>query len=70
MPVYETVRAIAGLEVGKVLRVMCTDAGSMEDFRAFARGCGRVAKPFGFALTDPYVRLARIRLLAKVDARQ
>ena len=27
---------------------------------------GRVAQPFGFALTDPYVRLSRIRLFPKV----
>jgi hypothetical protein len=27
---------------------------------------GRVAPPFGFALTDPYVRLSRIRLFPKV----
>ena len=29
-------------------------------------GQGRVAQPFGFALTVPYVRLSRIRLLSKV----
>ena len=29
-------------------------------------GNGRVAPPFGFALTDPYVRLSRIRLFPKV----
>ena len=33
-------------------------------------GSGRVARPFGFALTDPYGRLSRIRLLVKVDAKQ
>jgi hypothetical protein len=33
-------------------------------------GCGRVARPFGFALTDPYGRLSRIRLFAKVTPRQ
>lgn len=27
---------------------------------------GRVARPFGFALTDPGVRLSRTRLLLKV----
>ena len=29
-------------------------------------GIGRVAPPFGFALTDPYVRFSRIRLFPKV----
>ena len=32
----------------------------------FDDGNGRVAPPFGFALTDPYVRLSRIRLFPKV----
>jgi hypothetical protein len=27
----------------------------------FAEEDGRVAQPFGFALTDPYVRLSRIK---------
>ena len=31
---------------------------------------GRVAQPFGFALTDPYVRLSRIRLFPKVTPKQ
>jgi hypothetical protein len=31
---------------------------------------GRVAKPFGFALTDPNVRLSRIRLFPKSHPRQ
>ncbi len=30
---------------------------------------GRVAQPFSFALTDPYVRLSRIRLFPKVTPR-
>lgn len=40
LPVYETARKIAGLRVGQVLRVKCTDLGSIEDFRAFARQRG------------------------------
>jgi hypothetical protein len=31
------------------------------------RGDGRVAQPFGFALTDPGVRLSRTRLLPRID---
>jgi hypothetical protein len=30
---------------------------------------GRVAPPFGFALTDPHARLSRIRLFPKVTPR-
>jgi len=33
-------------------------------------GNGRVAQPFGFALTDPYERLTRIRLFPKVTPRK
>ena len=35
----------------------------------FSEG-GRVAQPFGFALTDPYVRLSRIRLFPKVTPKR
>jgi hypothetical protein len=34
--------------------------------RALVRGRGRVARPFGFALTDPGVQLSRTRLFPKV----
>jgi tRNA 2-thiouridine synthesizing protein A len=37
LPVYQTSRAMAKLDRGQVLRVECTDPGSLEDFRAFAR---------------------------------
>lgn len=37
LPVYQTAKAIARLEPGQVLRVECTDPGSLEDFPAFAR---------------------------------
>lgn len=40
LPVYKTSRVIAGLNKGQVLRVRCTDPGSLEDFRAFARQRG------------------------------
>ena len=37
LPVYQTSAAMARLESGQVLRVECTDRGSLEDFPAFAR---------------------------------
>lgn len=37
LPVYQTSAAMARLEPGAVLRVECTDPGSLEDFPAFAR---------------------------------
>lgn len=37
LPVYQTAAAMARLSAGEVLRVECTDRGSLEDFPAFAR---------------------------------
>lgn len=37
LPVYQASAAMARLEPGQVLRVECTDPGSLEDFPAFAR---------------------------------
>jgi TusA-related sulfurtransferase len=37
LPVYQTSRAMARLAPGQILRIECTDPGSLEDFRAFAR---------------------------------
>ena len=49
------------------------DVAAFADFRhsrAFGsllnQGSGRVARPFGFALTDPGVRISRTRLFSKV----
>jgi len=40
LPVYKTAQAIRKLSAGQVLRVECTDPGSMPDFQAFARQHG------------------------------
>ena len=40
LPVYRTAQAIGKLERGRVLRIECTDPGSLEDFPAFARQRG------------------------------
>lgn len=40
LPVYWTARAIGRLQRGGVLRVECTDPGSLQDFPAFARQRG------------------------------
>ena len=37
LPVYRASQAISRLEPGSVLRVECTDPGSLADFPAFAR---------------------------------
>ena len=40
MPIYKTSRAMSGMAAGQVVRVLCTDPGSLRDFPAFARQSG------------------------------
>lgn len=40
LPVYRTAQAMGRLKSGEVLRVECTDPGSLADFPAFARQRG------------------------------
>ena len=40
LPVYRAARAIEELQTGQVLRIECTDPGSLADFPAFARQRG------------------------------
>lgn len=40
LPVYKTARALAPLHPGQVLRIECTDPGSLADFPALARQRG------------------------------
>ena len=40
LPVYQTAQAMNKLLAGQVLRVECTDPGSLADFPAFARQQG------------------------------
>lgn len=40
LPVYKASRAMAKLAGGQVLKVTCTDPGSLADFRALARQRG------------------------------
>lgn len=42
LPVYKAARAMDPLRPGQVLRVECTDRGSLRDFEAFARQRGHV----------------------------
>jgi len=40
LPVYRTSQALGGLQPGQVLKVECTDPGSLADFPALARQRG------------------------------
>ena len=40
LPILRAKKALAGLEAGKVLRIVATDPGSVKDFEAFAKQTG------------------------------
>jgi TusA-related sulfurtransferase len=40
LPILRAKKALADMVSGQVLRVVCTDPGSMRDFEAFARQTG------------------------------
>jgi tRNA 2-thiouridine synthesizing protein A len=40
LPILRAKKALAELQTGDVLRVVCTDPGSVRDFQAFARQTG------------------------------
>jgi len=40
LPILKAKKALAELQPGQLLRVLCTDAGSMRDFQAFTRQTG------------------------------
>jgi len=40
LPILKAKKALAELQGGQLLKVLCTDAGSLRDFQAFARQTG------------------------------
>ena len=40
LPILKAKKALAELQGGQLLRVVCTDAGSVRDFQAFAKQTG------------------------------
>jgi tRNA 2-thiouridine synthesizing protein A len=40
LPILRAKKALAGLDTGKVLRIVATDPGSVKDFEAFAKQTG------------------------------
>lgn len=40
LPILKAKKALAGMDSGQVLKVLCTDAGSVRDFQAFAKQTG------------------------------
>ena len=42
LPILRAKKALAGMDTGKVLRIVATDSGSVKDFEAFAKQTGNV----------------------------
>jgi len=40
LPILRAKKSLAGMETGKVLRIVATDPGSVKDFEAFAKQTG------------------------------
>ncbi|HFE36848.1 MAG TPA: SirA family protein [Gammaproteobacteria bacterium] len=40
LPILRTKKTLSGLLVGQVLRIICTDPGSVKDFSAFCKQTG------------------------------
>ena len=40
LPILRAKKALADMQSGEILRVVCTDPGSVRDFQAFARQTG------------------------------
>jgi TusA-related sulfurtransferase len=40
LPILKAKKALSEMEGGQILRVVCTDPGSMRDFQAFSRQTG------------------------------
>ena len=40
LPILRAKKALAGMQSGEVLKIVCTDRGSVRDFQAFAQQTG------------------------------
>lgn len=42
LPILRAKKALAELQSGQILKILCTDSGSVRDFQAFCRQTGNV----------------------------
>jgi tRNA 2-thiouridine synthesizing protein A len=40
LPILRAKKALAGMQSGEILKIVCTDRGSIRDFQAFAKQTG------------------------------
>ncbi len=60
LPILKAKKSLADMQSGELLRVVCTDPGSVRDFQAFARQTGNQLVEQNQAGTE-YVHLLRRR---------
>jgi TusA-related sulfurtransferase len=60
LPILKAKKALAEIESGQLLKVLCTDAGSMRDFQAFCKQTGH-ALVEQLTEGDEYIHLVRRR---------
>jgi tRNA 2-thiouridine synthesizing protein A len=60
LPVLRAKKALAGMQSGQILKVVCTDRGSVRDFQAFAKQTGNDLVR-QFTVDSEYVHFLRRR---------
>lgn len=60
LPILKAKRALADMISGQTLRVVCTDAGSVRDFQAFAKQTGNEMVE-QITLDDEFIHVLRRR---------
>jgi TusA-related sulfurtransferase len=61
LPILKAKKALSDLQSGQILRVLCTDPGSMRDFEAFARQTGNILVEQSKTQDNEYIHLLKRR---------
>jgi tRNA 2-thiouridine synthesizing protein A len=61
LPILHAKRALSSMESGQTLKVIATDAGSLRDFKAFARQTGNELLDQQTAADSVYIHMLRRR---------
>ena len=61
LPILKAKKALAELQSGQLLKVLCTDTGSVRDFQAFARQTGNTLVEQQQTADGLYIHMLRRR---------
>jgi len=61
LPILKAKKALAELQSGQLLKVLCTDSGSVRDFEAFARQTGNALVEQQQTDSGEYIHVLRRR---------